>query len=90
MKPYGRNGNVRFHGKQDNTHNRFYANWWEFECDTEIDRGSINHRLRKIIDEAVDDHYNGYEDWLDKIDPFLCDCTLRPDIEFYQNRRDED
>lgn len=53
-----------------------------------IDRGGITHRLRKILDEAVDDHYNGYEDWLDKIDPFMCDCTLRPDIEYYLKKND--
>lgn len=89
MKPYGRNGHIRFHGKQDNTHNRHYISWWEYERNTIAERGSISNRLRKIIDEAVEDHYQGYEDWLEKIDPFLCDCTLRPDLEFYQNKQNE-
>lgn len=88
MKPYGRSGHVRFPNKQNVVHNKQWVNWWEYECDTISERGSINHRLRKILDEAVDDHYNGYEDWLDKIDPFMCDCTLRPDIEYYLKKND--
>jgi hypothetical protein len=57
-----------------------------------VERGGISHRLRKIIDEAVEDHYNGYDTWLrnrDKIDPFLCDCTLHADLEYYTNKQNE-
>jgi hypothetical protein len=77
MKPYKDVGKKHIHGYYDETF---------------VERGGITNRLRKIIDEAVDDHYNGYDTWLsdrDKVDPFLCDCTLHADIEYYIKRQEE-
>lgn len=49
--------------------------------------GGIGKHIKRN-DKEIELWYEGYEDYRENLNPFILDCSLRPDIEYYLKKQE--